>query len=201
LNVYTATANGAFQQKQSNKLLGVAPKAAATGDFDGDGKLDLVIVDVIAAQVSVLTGAGDGTFGAPAGGFAVPVYTGYVIASADWNGDGKPDVATSGPELALALGKGGGAFGTVALYSDGSSYGCLFTSDINSDGKPDLIAGGGPSFTLLLGAGDGTFPISVSYIGGIGSSGIAVDDFNGDGKRDVAVADSQVVNVLINQTP
>lgn len=72
----------------------------------------------------------------------------------------------------------------------------ITATDLNGDGKPDLIiANGGASITVLLGNGDGTFqPPTVYTIPQFGSQSIssfALGDFNHDGKTDIAVAVSR----------
>lgn len=70
---------------------GVHPWDLAAADIDGNGRLDLIVVDEAGNTVSVLPGNGNGTFGAPAS------YTTGMnpvsVAAADFNGDGKLDLA------------------------------------------------------------------------------------------------------------
>jgi hypothetical protein len=109
----------------------------AVGDVNGDGKLDLVVP--ANTGFSVLLGNGDGTF-------QNQIYTqvsvggapGHVVV-ADFNGDGKPDVAVDLP--AILLGNGDGTFQSPRGYFPVAGAGGLASGDFNSDGVPDLVLG------------------------------------------------------------
>jgi hypothetical protein len=72
---------------------GSEPFSVAAGDFNGDGKLDLVVSNDASSAVSVLLGNGDGSFQAPAS-YAAGTSPDS-IAVGDFNGDGKPDMAVA----------------------------------------------------------------------------------------------------------
>ncbi len=131
-----------------------------TGDFDGDGNLDVLL-----AAGQVLFGKGDGNF-RPIEGGAAPPYS----AIGDFNLDGKLDVFEGNQ---MALGNGDGSFQT---QSTGLFIGPARTVDLNSDGKPDVA---GISYAAL-GNGDGTFQpqFIVPYATDLG-------DFNNDGDADL----------------
>jgi hypothetical protein len=162
---------------------GTQPSSIAAGDFNGDGKLDLVITNAQDNTVSVLLGNGDGTFQnqvlyAASGPQSVIV--------ADFNGDGKLDLAVGGGGVSVLLGNGDGTF-QKGLDSPGGSP--LAAADFNGDGKLDLFAGG----TVLLGNGDGTFEVHATYPSGIA---VAAADLNGDGKPDLVIAQDALNNDL-----
>jgi hypothetical protein len=183
--------------------VGTTPVAQAVGDFNGDGKLDLAVVNQTSNTVSVLLGKGDGTFG-PKTDFA----TGTAprgIAVGDFNGDGKLDlaVANSGSNsVSILAGNGDGTFGAKTDIALLVTPDALTVGDFNGDGKADLALGTATAttadLTMLLGNGDGTFqapvstvtatvtpPASSTFTGGAVS--IQSADFNGDGHPDLVV--------------
>jgi len=81
--------------------VGQQPVAIATGDFNGDGKLDIVTANGSSNDVSVLLGNGDGTF-QTAIDYPVDAQPGVVIVG-DFNNDGKPDILT-GNQVSISLG-------------------------------------------------------------------------------------------------
>jgi FG-GAP-like repeat len=201
--------NGTFQSPVAYPI-SFSPSAAgfpmATGDFNGDGKLDLV------AGQSVLLGNGDGTFQP-----AISLPTQYVpsdedqFVAADFNGDGKLDLVAleqSAGDLLVMLGNGDGTFTAltpISVTEDCPALLCtadsLVAADFNGDGELDLVVdydatSPGHSeglFAVYLGNGDGTFqtPVLTNAVasgGVVALSAIAAADFNGDGKQDVASA-------------
>ncbi|MBA3915005.1 MAG: VCBS repeat-containing protein [Acidobacteriales bacterium] len=174
------------------------PKNLAVGDFDGDGKLDIVTANAGAAHAAtVLLGNGDGTFTVKQT-FAAGTENEIVLSVAvdDVNLDGKLDFAVaSGNNVFVFLGNGDGTFGTGIETQAGFAANSLQFGDFNRDGKPDVASPG----WLLVGNGDGTFtPQEISVVEGGDAQGIG--DFNQDGALDVAVAgqNSSVLSVFIN---
>jgi FG-GAP-like repeat/FG-GAP repeat len=128
------------------------------------------------------------------------------VAIADFNGDGKGDVAvadqgdaSSGDngDVSILLGARGGAFRVASHVPAGKNPIYIAVGDLNGDRKPDLIvsnlgerpAGGKGDVNVLLGKGDGTFQAPVSFAAGDLPFTLAVGDFNQDSKPDVAVSD------------
>ena len=155
---------------------GTIPESLAVADVNGDGNLDLAVVNFYSSDnlcgsnsyslVTVWLGKGDGTFPGAGNDCSGGIFT-YSAAVADLNGDGKPD---------------------VALASQ-----CL----------PDGCSSNG-AVSVLAGNGDGTFlPALIYDSGGTGAHAVAVADVNGDGNPDLLVANaiSNTVGVLLNNNP
>lgn len=179
---------------------GTTPTSVSAGDFNGDGKLDVVAANGGANNVSIELGAGDGTF-LPSGTYNAGSAPNSVDIG-DFNRDGKLDlaVANSGSnDVSILLGNGNGTFQTAVAYGAGSSPHGVAVADFNRDGKADLVVAnnGSSNVSILLGSGTGTFLTAVNYGAGTNPESVAVGDFNRDGKLDLAVANSGSNNVSI----
>jgi FG-GAP-like repeat len=180
----------------------------APGDFNNDGKPDLVVLNCGLGTISILINNGDGTLG-PQRDFPAlaPNPSGLTslltLMPADVNGDHNLDVIVSEQSadgsgtgmIGVLLGNGDGTFQPIISTNLG-----FFTStfvgvgDFNSDGKLDLAVLGAPisEITLvpLLGNGDGTFTPGTALVPELGfdPSGRLVADLNGDGKLDILLS-------------
>ena len=115
------------------------PTSIVVGDFNRDGKLDIVTGDATANSVSFFAGNGDGTFAAAVNSFALnfPVS----IAAGDVNGDGILDLVTVAPnfnQVAILLGKGDGTFLQRTEFAAGTQPWAAALADFNSDGRLDI---------------------------------------------------------------
>jgi hypothetical protein len=176
------------------------PVYVAVGDFNGDGRQDLVVGSAGSNTVSILLGDGTGSFGA-----ATNVATGSGVAVGDFNGDGRQDlVATNGSSntVSVLLGDGTGSFGAATSFVVGTAPTLVAVGDFNGDGELDLAVtnNGADSVSVLLGNGTGSFGAATNFVVGTAPVGIAVGDFNGDGQLDLAVANngSNSVSILLN---
>jgi uncharacterized protein (TIGR03437 family) len=164
-----------------------------SGDFNGDGKADLIAnyisSDGFSAALAFYPGNGNGSFGAP----SVVAVSGDVFAGADFNGDGKLDLAVYDIEqgaFSVLLGNGDGTFGTPMTFST-TGVSSILVADLNGDGKPDLVLGaccGNAEASYLLGNGNGTFGAQTYFLSGPDPSSLAVADFDGSGAASVAIA-------------
>ena len=165
----------------------------AGGDFNKDGKQDLVVAS--GGYVYVLAGNGDGTF-QPAVGSAGPTNSTITqIQVADVNGDGKLDLIVSGAKsttafVATMLGNGNGTFqAPIETDFSGTSAPSMVLADFNGDGILDLAYTTALSVQTLLGNGDGTFHVGPSTaLTQIARAAVAVGDFNVDGKIDLVIS-------------
>ena len=219
--VYLGNGDGTFQEP---KYYGAAhcPNQVMVGRFRGPAAPeDLIVVGI--GDVSVLLGNGDGTFqNANTIGSFSPV-TPTSVAVADFNGDGKPDVAISlftglqdisstglYDSIAVLLGNGDGTFqAPLFAQSPGNNNYKVAVADLNNDGKPDLITRTGLPETIYvsLGNGDGTFlpayavwspPNTIYESVASGLSSFAIGDFNNDGNLDIAAdANGARVEILL----
>jgi hypothetical protein len=171
---------------------------AAVADLFVNQKLDLISASAV---VSVMHGNGDGTFA------TFPSYAGGVSVEADFNGDGKIDVANSFNTLSegigysdfigISLNTGNGFSSTTQIQiQGGTSYPVIATGDFNGDGRVDL-ASAASDIGILLGNGDGTFQTPVYYGVGMGLP-IGTGDFNNDGKLDIVGSGNGIAVLLGN---
>ena len=185
-------------------VAGYEPASLFAMDLDGDGNLDVLIgtghPDILAPNqysdtLTAFFGRGDGTLiGPPTYPTGAGIDGVHSMALADFDGDGKPDLAVAAGDVWILLSRGGGSFKTPvrlampASNNSSASADTLAAADFNGDGKQDLVVGTafGNGVYVFLGNGDGTFQAPVQYTTGGNVTSVAVADFNGDGKLDIA---------------
>jgi hypothetical protein len=202
--VLLGNGNGSFQAQQTFAV-GNGPDAVAAGDINGDGKLDLAVVNNSSNSASLLLGNGNGTF-RPQITFGAP--GAYSLVMGDFNGDSKLDLvlgSLSQSSLTVLLGRGNGTFQSQGSFSVAAVPVSLVEGDFNADGRSDLaVANQGPgTVSELRGNGDGTFQHPVLYDVGTTPETLAAGDFDGNGLLDLAVTigtSPGSVSILLNRT-
>ena len=206
VSVLLGNGDGTFQSPVPYATGTGASYFVATGDFNGDGILDLAVANQTSGNstVAILLGNGNGTFQAPvpyATGAASAVY----LAVGDFNLDGASDLAVinggTQDSVSILLGNGDGTLQGAVVYASGGAFANgAAVADLNGDGAPDLAVvnscatytnlacSQSGSVAVLLGNGDGTFQAPVAYgSGGNQPNSVATADFDGDGMPDLAV--------------
>jgi hypothetical protein len=184
--------DGTFQPQQTITSI-FSPYDLTSADFNGDGILDLALVDGGTGLIAVLLGNGDGTFQP-----LIETQQGDYVQTlvGDFNGDGKLDFAIVGSgspaPIGVLLGNGDGTLQSPQFYSTGFIGQAPFFAlgDFNSDGSTDFFSYGENGFLagFLAGNGDGTFQrvSRLTMPGPVFKLLPVVGDFNSDGLLDMA---------------
>ena len=180
-------------------------------DFNGDGKLDLVMVSQArfsgVVHLQILFGKGNGTFSAPI--TIDPNAEGGTLLIGDYDGDGKPDLAATVGHCSSDVGcfthvrvyysDGKGGFSAPVIIDDPTNnYSFRVANDIDQDGRSDLIGNSGqtvpqPVVRILHGKADRTFEVQDVPLATAPPPDfvpVEVADFNGDGIKDLATIEN-----------
>ena len=223
LTVVFGKGGGNFETAPVTNINGDCPPycgavSMAASDLNLDGIPDLIYVHQSDSRypgaLTVLQGKGDGTF--------FPVFqhdfqydqsnpdqiTATSVVSADFDNDGKPDVAVAighvpgSSEVHVFIGGGDGTLRPTSILRVPAQYiQSISAADFNSDGNIDIVVltrTGDPTrlaenaIWVYMGKGDGTFSSPFSNAAGSRPNSLAIGDFNNDGKLDLAIANSAV---------
>ncbi len=213
ISVFLSNGDGTFQPKTDIPVLtGGGPVALATGDFNGDGNIDLAVLNGTAESVSILLGDGNGGF-APA---TVPVTfsTGHgpvAILSGIFNINNNThlDLAVvnhSDNTVSIFLGDGTGNFtpGPTPSLTTGIGPQAIAAADFNNDGLLDLAVVNQTDNTVSIFAGDGNgnFTLVPGTLSATGQapSGIVTGIFvTGSANQDLAITNQtdNTVSILV----
>ena len=170
-----------------------SPEWSTTGDFNGDGRVDVATTSYMSTNVSVLLGNGDGTLQA-ARNLGVSVGQSG-IAAGDFDGDGRDDlVVISGEshDARIFLSHGDGTFAAGEIELVGESPRDVTVAHLDADADLDIavaVQDPGDKVAVLRNNGDGTFTAAaaVSHVPDSFPVGVVAADFDGDGINDLAV--------------
>lgn len=201
LDIVLNDGSGGFESPVS---LGGAGEDVESGDFDGDGHLDLAIS--VAAGVELRKGDGTGEFGAPVfylagavpGSLALP----RSLVAGDLDGDGRDDLAVadeSNDAVVLLFGLADGGFAHGGARYVGSSPRGIALLDVNGDRRLDLAVGGlgEAAVTLFTGDGAGLFveretEPTAGYVYSLHAA-----DFDADGNDDLVAGSFEGLDLLL----
>jgi hypothetical protein len=178
---------------------GIGPTSIAGGDFNGDGNPDIVcMIGPPYGQsglqgVSVLLGNGSGGFASPIVTDGGPGFGDTVFAVADFDEDGKLDIARKhGATVRVQRGNGAGAFNPLVDLSFVSYVIDFAAVDLNHDGHTDIVAFIGDGFVhVRLGDGHGAFAVDQATPAGPYLATLAFGDFDLDGRLDLVQAGNE----------
>ena len=207
IGVFMGHGDGTF----SNQITYLAadnsmPASVAVGDFNNDGRSDIIVANYMADTISLFLRHGNGAFSS-AIIFSIDANSGpWSITIGDFNNDNRLDVAVANiwlGTLAVFVGYGDGNFSNQMTYSIGSDsmpY-SVAVADLNNDGHSDIAVAnfGTNDVSIFMKEDDANFTIQITLSTTIAShpQSVAVGDFNKDGRLDIAVANYWLNNVGI----
>jgi hypothetical protein len=223
LNVFLGNGDGTFQAPIRTTLGPDLVASIAVGHFTSSPFPDVAVTRFTApGKVSILIGNGAGGFSPPTDINLGPACIApQGIAVADFNNDGKDDLAvtcSASDRVAILLGDGIGAFSSPVFYDVGASPVAITAGFINAaDPSPDLAVAdiADSNVTVLRSNGDGTFindPINLTnrFFAGSFPTSVAIANVTEhmDGMSDIVVSDgtsdatsSNTMNVLVQDVP
>jgi hypothetical protein len=211
LTIVTNNGSGTFGFNATLSVFS-APHGVAAADVNGDGRTDLIsvnsgsFVEDFIGTLTVLTNNGSGIFGSNA--ILNVGRSPYAVVAADFNGDGKPDLASadsSDHTVTILTNNGIGVFYSSAVLDVGSYPISIVAADVNGDARPDLVTADSSdpgALYVLTNDGSGNFTLAATpEVGSLPNSVLAAD-VNGDGKLDLISAnfgnDPSTLTVLTN---
>ncbi|QRE75501.1 FG-GAP-like repeat-containing protein [Methylobacterium aquaticum] len=178
--------------------------AVVASDVNNDGNLDLFVADGDGSVVSLLLGNGDGTFRNKVDlnprDYLGDVFGAEPMATADFNGDGKADLAVVNNRknvVSVLLGRGDGSFEPVREFSISAGAASVSARDLDGDGAADLLVAGNAGISVLAGLGNGSFAAERNLVT-TPTNAFAAADVNRDGVTDlVGVTARDTISVYL----
>ncbi len=206
LEVYknTSSAGQISFASKNDYATGNSPYDIKIADFNADGKPDVAVANYLSNSISIFKNTSSGTtisFTA-----AIQITTGLApesIAIGDFNGDGKPDIATSN-ELAntVSILKNTSASSVLSFASKvdltvGDHPMGIAAGDLDGDGMIDLAVSNYYSYNISIlrnvGSGGAITFVKTNLASSASSNSISIGDLNGDGKPDLVVQGSPIL--------
>ena len=196
-----AASGGTGSFTSADSTVGSSPVSVVAADLDGDGDIDLAVVNKADNDISILKNDGSGRFTSttitPTG-----LNTPKAATGADLDGDGDVDLAVANggdSKVVVLLNDGTGNFTSSGTPGVGNFPLSVTAADLDGDGDLDLATANNSAGTVsvLLNDGAGTFTSAGSDVAvGDGPTSVVAADLDGDGDLDLATANSDTTNTV-----
>lgn len=203
--VHLGNGNGTFQTPEKRHTIGAYIYGLVAHEVTQNGNMDLVVSHstnlASGTKVSILVGAGDGTFSGTSPAEVLGLDS-PLVAVGDLNKNTHQDavaagiavVAPTGPTISFLSGNSTGSLSAPSKVNIGAGSAVMgvAVAEISGDSNPDVLAtvrGASNRVQILLGNGDGTFKVPQGSVSvGAGPTGLALAELTGDTKLDFVVA-------------
>jgi len=198
ITIASASCGGAFAQsitfRTNDYNVGAQPTAVVGADVFGTGRPAIITANLSDNTVTVLGNFGNGTFASNAT-YKVSSSPQAIVA-ADWNGDGKIDLASVGSSATMILTNyNSGLFSSNATIGAGGT--CAIAFNLNGSGAPALLIGGSVTVSLFTNNGTGSFGLNSTLPVPGPVYSMAAADVNLDGTLDLLVANQNDGSVTV----